>query len=174
MKEIKLTQGKVALVDDEDFDMLNQYTWYGDKYAQTTIERKSVQMHRLIMKTPRWMVVDHIDHNGLNNQKSNLRNCSQSANCKNKINSHFPSPGRGKFIVDIQGLIDEWNLKNENKINRRILAHEMMLKGIYTSEISGLNMMGYIERKKANKISVQLLQFLCDRFDKTYNEIIWK
>lgn len=90
MKEIQLTQGKVALVDDEDYDFLMQWKWHAHKdyYSEDVYyagrrdyscggNGKSVQMHRVIMKTPINLCVDHIDHNTLNNQKNNLRNCSR-------------------------------------------------------------------------------------------------
>jgi hypothetical protein len=91
MKEIKLTQGKVALVDDEDFEYLNQVKWYASHqrnwYANRDLfigkKRIHIIMHRLIMNTPMHLEVDHIDHNGLNNQKSNLRNCTRRQNGKN-------------------------------------------------------------------------------------------
>ena len=88
MKEIKLTQGKVALVDDEDFDWLNQWKWYAQKsrytyYAARYNKKKYILMHRLIMNTPSNMEVDHQDHNGLNCQKSNMRICTHSQNLKN-------------------------------------------------------------------------------------------
>jgi hypothetical protein len=93
MKEISLTQGQVALVDDEDYDYLMQWKWHFYKgthshYAVCSLPRKNgkrtgFRMHRLIMNTPPDLVVDHIDHNGLNNQKSNLRNCTK---CQNQAN----------------------------------------------------------------------------------------
>ena len=84
MKEIILTQGQVALVDDEDFEYLNQWKWCAIKsrktyYTTRTIYipcKMTVIMHRIIMNTPLDMTVDHIDHNGLNNQKYNLRICT--------------------------------------------------------------------------------------------------
>jgi len=88
MKEIKLTKGQVALVDDEDFEWLNQWKWYASQspcgifYAVRT--SKHLTMHRLIMNTPDNMEVDHIDHNGLNNQRSNLRNCTSRQNHMNR------------------------------------------------------------------------------------------
>jgi len=94
MKKIKLTQGKVALVDDEDYEYLNQWKWYlvKPRYIYYAIrigkringKNKHIYMHRVIMNTPSWLQVDHIDHNGLNNQKSNLRNCNNSQNNANK------------------------------------------------------------------------------------------
>jgi hypothetical protein len=95
-KEIILTRGKVAIVDDEDFKYLNQYKWYASKipkydlwYANRTTSlkkegfRKDIGMHRVIMNPPPKMFVDHIDHNGLNNQRSNLRIVTQRQNNQN-------------------------------------------------------------------------------------------
>jgi hypothetical protein len=92
MKEILLTQGKVALVDDEDFDRVNQYKWYYNAYkgyATTNItvgpgKQKGIYMHRLIANTPSGMLTDHRDLDKLNNQKSNLRTCTSTQNCRNK------------------------------------------------------------------------------------------
>jgi hypothetical protein len=98
MKEIKLSQqgkhkGKyVALVDDEDYEYLNQWRWRawrcGNTHYVVRRERnpnKFIQMHRIILNTPDDMQVDHRDRNGLNNQKSNIRNCYNSDNQHNKI-----------------------------------------------------------------------------------------
>ena len=88
MKEIKLTKGRVTLVDDEDYDYLVQWDWfareYNDKYyAGRFKNKKMLYMHRLIMNTPDTIDVDHKDHNGLNNQRCNLRNCTRSQNMMN-------------------------------------------------------------------------------------------
>lgn len=93
MKEIKLTQGYVSLVDDEDFEYLNQWKWQVLKkkytqYAARTIyingEQTAILMHRLIMELSDKRQIDHIDHNGLNNQKNNLRICTNGQNQMNK------------------------------------------------------------------------------------------
>jgi len=89
MKRIKLTRENYALVDDEDFEYLNQWKWvsHSKKYAlrYTYINKKmiAIYMHRLIMNCPKGMEIDHIDRNGLNNQKSNLRICTHQQNLKN-------------------------------------------------------------------------------------------
>ena len=95
-KEIQLTQGKVAIVDDEDFDYLNQWKWSlrptgnGISYAIRGFKKhekskiKSISMHRQIMNPDKGYVIDHIDGNTLNNQKINLRICTQSQNCGNQ------------------------------------------------------------------------------------------
>lgn len=89
MKQIELTQGKVALVDDEDFEMLNSRKWYAAKSNRTfyAYSGKCTSMHRVIMNPPSDMVVDHIDGNGLNNTRKNLRVCTQ---IENKWNNRKP------------------------------------------------------------------------------------
>lgn len=91
MKEIKITRNRVALVDDEDYGYLNQHKWTAQRnrnggvyYAVRRIGNKHISMHRVIMKiTDPKIFVDHIDHEGLNNRKYNLRLCSNSDNKKN-------------------------------------------------------------------------------------------
>lgn len=90
MREIKLTKGYSTMVDDEDFDYLNQWKWqYADGYAVRSeylgkingkYKLKLIRMHRLIMKTPQGLDTDHINFNKLDNQKYNLRICSKSFN----------------------------------------------------------------------------------------------
>ena len=93
MKEIKLSQGQVALVDDHDFEWLNQWRWYAYRgvysyYAirDVYINKKYVhiRMHRLILGASGKILIDHKDRNGLNNQRDNLRLCNNSQNCVNK------------------------------------------------------------------------------------------
>ncbi len=93
MKLIPLTQGKFAQVDDEDYDYLNQWKWYTTKnhktfYAARHIringKQKLIYMHRVIMNIIKGYKTDHIDHNGLNNQKYNLRICTCQENNRNR------------------------------------------------------------------------------------------
>lgn len=91
MKEIKLNKGFVALVDDDDFQFLNQWNWFigNDGYAKRSQHNlytsKTICMHRLIMNASRCDIVDHIDMNRLNNQKSNLRLCNRKQNAANSL-----------------------------------------------------------------------------------------
>jgi hypothetical protein len=96
MKEIQLTQGMVALVDDEDFERLSQYKWYAladgnTFYARRHIrgedgKQKVIQMHREILKlTAKNIECDHINHNGIDNQKHNLRCCTRAENSMNQM-----------------------------------------------------------------------------------------
>jgi hypothetical protein len=100
MKSIPLTLGNVALVDDEDYEYLNQWKWRDSHgYAarsQWSPFRKSITMHALIMNTPPGMVTDHINGNKLDNRRENLRVCSRSENNKNRSkNSHSSSRYKG-------------------------------------------------------------------------------
>lgn len=94
MKEIELTQGLVALVDDDDYASVNQYTWSPIRgnstwYAMHSIrgdngERSAIFLHRIIMCPPEGMEVDHKDYNGLNCQRHNMRIATRSQNAANK------------------------------------------------------------------------------------------
>lgn len=95
VKEIPLTQGKVALVDDEDYDLVSKYTWHSLKNGNTFYASRSVgcrkdktkttsSMHRLIMNFPKSpLKIDHINGNGLDNTRDNLRICTNSQNQMN-------------------------------------------------------------------------------------------
>lgn len=102
MGAIKLSQGKVALVDDTDFEWLNQWKWfYHQGYAERSInlgivngkqKTKNVKMHRLILGTlpakPNLYIdppmVDHINGDSLDNRRSNLRGATSKTNQQNR------------------------------------------------------------------------------------------
>ena len=85
MKEITLTQGYIALVDDEDYDVLSQFNWSVKikKYTCYAQGWNRKSMHRMIMRCPDNMEVDHRDGDGLNNQKHNLKVCTHLENIRN-------------------------------------------------------------------------------------------
>ena len=96
MKEIQLSRGLKAKVDDEDYEWLNQWKWfvhedkrssrlYAKAHGKTVSgKRSSLSMHRLILNPPEGMETDHIDMDGLNNQRYNLRACSKQQNAHNR------------------------------------------------------------------------------------------
>ena len=90
IRPIPLTRGKFALVDAEDYYRLAQFNWHAilgrtTTYAARRACGKIVKMHRWIMDAPDHLVVDHIDHNGLNNTRGNLRLCTHLQNSRNRI-----------------------------------------------------------------------------------------
>lgn len=108
MKQIPLTQGLFAIVDDDDFDHLYKFKWYAKKksHCYYACRKKNVNgkktvitMHSHILKiTPELPFIDHINLNGLDNQKSNLRLCTKTQNCRNR------SKKPGRFSSDYKGV----------------------------------------------------------------------
>src|SRR5882762_5211905 len=93
MIEIFITKNKIALVDDEDFEELNKFSWQilWSKTSNTFYARrqdnngKTILMHRAIMKVEdRFVYVDHKNFNGLHNYKNNLRIATPSQNMQNR------------------------------------------------------------------------------------------
>jgi hypothetical protein len=96
MIEIPLTQNQVAIIDDEDFELVSRYRWYAawspltkSFYARAKTRKPDgrhaiIQMHRIIKGAQKGQQVDHIHHNTLDNRKSELRLCTGSQNQHNK------------------------------------------------------------------------------------------
>jgi HNH endonuclease len=92
-RRIKLTRGQYALVDVEDFERLNEYSWYCTSYGYAMCrtvpeklrkgKKRHAYMHRLLCPVPEEMVVDHINRNKLDNRKANLRPATKRQNAWN-------------------------------------------------------------------------------------------
>lgn len=100
MKQIELTRGKVALVDDDVFDYMSQWTWCtvksGNKFY--AFSGGGILMHRIITEAPDDMFVDHINGNGLDNRRKNLRICTPAENTANrKKNKNNTSGFKGVY-----------------------------------------------------------------------------
>jgi hypothetical protein len=90
MREIPLTQGQVAIVDDADYDALSTYRWcahrdrmtfYADRHASLPDGgRTTVRMHRQILGVAPGVEVDHENGNGLDNRRENIRICTHQEN----------------------------------------------------------------------------------------------
>jgi hypothetical protein len=83
---------KHYFIDGDDFDKIKTYNWHitSTGYIQTNIKNNksksgfsSVGIHRIILDCPDAMLVDHINHNPLDNRKENLRICTNTENCRN-------------------------------------------------------------------------------------------
>ena len=99
MREIQLTQGQVALVDDEDFEWLSQFKWFAVAskakrtfYAARQLQRVNGKQyiiymhHEIIGKPPKGFEVDHESGRGIDNQRENLRFVTRRQNCQNRKN----------------------------------------------------------------------------------------
>lgn len=122
MKKIPLTQGKYALVDDEDYEWLMQWKWFavnshGIWYAARNskyrrgYKRKMIQMHREIMRCPVGREIHHIDHNGLNDQRVNMQIVTHRENCHAQ---------RRSFATGIIGVVKR---KDCNRYEAQITAY---------------------------------------------------
>jgi hypothetical protein len=117
-RKIPLTQNKFALVDPEDYAELVRHKWCAAKqgnsfYAVRSEGGRQLRMHRVIMNAPAGLVVDHIDHDGLNDVKRNLRSCTPAQNAHNQR----PQKGRSS---QFRGVC--W-AKRERKWYSRIQYH---------------------------------------------------
>lgn len=91
-REIPLTQGKVALVSDEDYERVSAYRWRAGMgtvtwYASSGTGKGVILMHRFILDAPSGMMVDHKNGNGLDNRRENIRLCTRHQNGQNHITS---------------------------------------------------------------------------------------
>lgn len=93
MKLITLNKGFFAKVDDEDYELLSKYRWsvvhdpntcYAIRTTRTKDKVLTTSMHRDVMTTPKGYLIDHINGDGLDNRKENLRQCSPSQNQANR------------------------------------------------------------------------------------------
>lgn len=129
MKRIPLTQGKFALVDNEDFEELNQYKWYFSRgYAVRNIgkwpNQRNLFMHRQIMNVLPGLETDHKNHIRLDNRRANLRICTSDDNRLNQLK-------RGK-----QKYKGVRRAPKSNKYEARIQADGKHIRlGLFNSEI---------------------------------------
>lgn len=129
MKEIKLSKGRVVLVSDEDYDWLNQWKWWAYKGSHSYYARrfyyipgkkgkvrKAIIMHRLILGlTDPTILCDHADHNGLNNQRNNIRIATRS---QNRANSRPNKNGTSKYL----GVSRQQRIDRHNKVHTKWAA----------------------------------------------------
>jgi len=136
MKTIPLNQEKMALVDDSDYDFLNQFKWYARAtgsshifYAVRNEAKTSVLMHRLILglRPGDKRQADHRDGNGLNNCRSNLRICTGAQNRRSQ-RSRMGCTSRYKGVCR-HCRDHKW--KSQIRLNRKLIY-----LGLFNSEIA--------------------------------------
>lgn len=130
---IPLTQNALAIVSDEDLTLLNEHKWNlarnyrGIQYAKRNNKGKTTYMHRVVMNAPDGMQVDHINGNGLDNRRSNLRICTNSQNAQNSFKKKNKS-SRYKGVC--------WRKDDRNWIARITHNRKQICIGRYHDEVS--------------------------------------
>lgn len=110
MKSIPLTQGKFALVDDDDFERVNKYKWCISSYRYAN-NKNLGKMHRFILNINNPKIwIDHKDQNTFNNQKSNLRVATVSQNNSN-INKNRKNNKSGYRGVGYHKTVRKWRAR---------------------------------------------------------------
>jgi len=186
MKTILLTQNQVALVSDEDFEYLSGFNWYAHiqskdrtSYAQRGIplseqrvesKRTSISMHRAIaerMGLDLTNYIDHIDGDGINNQRENLRSVTHQQNMQNQTRQRKGQASRYKGVV--------WHKPNQkwvakitincvsthlgyfvNEIDAAMTYNEAAVKNF--GEFASLNKIGYLEPQILDLTSEDIYQ----------------
>lgn len=158
MKTILLTQGKVAFVDDEDFERLNAFKWTAAKrrdtfYAVRQASRvnfgpqRMVLMHREIMSAPNNIHVDHENGDGLDNRKENLRLASRRQNMQN----------RRKRIVGFKGVYldrrrDRWYSEIRTENGKKFLgSFKSALEAARAYDAAAIKIFGEFARPNFNQ-----------------------
>lgn len=140
---IRLTQGKFAIVDEEDFERVDSLNWSCKKhrhtyYSDTNINGKVVKLHRFIMEIfdPK-IQIDHKNGNGLHCYKSNLRNATQSQNSMNQQpQKNRTSQYKGVWL----------NKNNSNYVSKIHLNGKRVHIGVFTNEVDAAK--AYDEKAK--------------------------
>lgn len=135
MKTIKLTQGQIALIDDEMYDRVSYFKWYATKgtntfYAKTSIKLSNdkwieIRMHQLVTNFTHTMV-DHKDGDGLNNQRENLRLANRSENQWNRKKTSKTSSSNYKGVC--------WNKTSNNWISTIRINNKLKYLGSFDTE----------------------------------------
>jgi hypothetical protein len=138
MKTINLTQGLFVYVDDEDYQELSKYKWnaaknkncyYVVRNQKINGKYKTIYMHREVLKYNGKLAIDHIDGNGLNNCKSNLRTVTIRQNGQNihKTNKTSIYPG-----VNLHKPTNRWR-------SQIVMNGKQTSLGYYDNEIDAYN-----------------------------------
>ena len=148
MKIIKTAKGQEIKVDDDDFEKLSKYTWHVSRYVQTSEPRENGRqtrpmMHRIILNAQAGQLVDHINHDRLDNQKYNLRICDHQQNAfnsrkaKNK-SSKYKGIWRAKIRHNQNYIgLGSHETEEEAAIAYNLKAKELFGEFAYLNKING-------------------------------------
>jgi len=137
MKTIPLTKGYSAIVDDEDFEKVSIVRWQssigqsGNNYPLHNFGKhkkpKFISLHRFLMNAKKGQIIDHINHNTLDNRKCNLRICTRSNNAMN-----MRKPKKSNSLSKYKGL--SWNVKLNKWTVRVMKDYKNYYFGLFISE----------------------------------------
>lgn len=108
MREIPITRDRIAIVDDEDYERIASHSWalnpQGTGYAvrkgsKRRGEPRTVQMHREVLGVEQGTIIDHINGNGLDNRKANLRIADTQRNAFNRWKPNIPCTSQYKGVI---------------------------------------------------------------------------
>jgi hypothetical protein len=155
-RKIPLTQGQYAIVDPDDYPRLAKYKWHANRardtyYAQRKLwlpqlkKEITIKMHRQILNIPDFLLVDHINHNGLDNRKANLRPATHS---QNTCNTPKYKRSRSKYKgVTWHKAKRKWNARI--RVNRRTIS-----LGYFQNEIAAANAYDHAAKKYHRQFAV--------------------
>lgn len=139
MKTLELSQGYKTIVDDEDYEKLAKYKWHSrvtknTVYAKRSEHGKTIYLHKEILSSND--MIDHINGNGLDNRRSNLRICTRSENLMNSKKPKAPATSKYKGVHKVKkgskGHKKIWRV--EIRLNRKSI-----LIGSFETEIEAAN-----------------------------------
>lgn len=137
-RKVPLKNGLYAIIDEDDYKFISYFRWSIRECPHTTyafcnirdqdMKWTTCSMHRFIMSSPKGLIIDHINHDGLDNRKDNLRICSAAENVRNS---------RGKRIRKHKYKGIRWN-KGSNKWESKIVFNrkEIYLGGFDSPELA--------------------------------------
>jgi hypothetical protein len=173
-KSIPLSQGKVALVDDDDYDRLNAYEWFlsGTGYAVGFVPSgdkfRLEYMHRLITQAVEGQLVDHINGDSLDNRQTNLRFATPRQNVQNKRLSSLSLTGlkgvgwhrdRRKYHARIQLQGIRYHLGFFDNAETAALAYDCAARRLF----GAFAVCNYPEKKTPRSVAVSVAQRLKKR-----------
>jgi len=132
--EIKYKGIKHSIIlDDSDYENIKQYSCYFHKcanvnYADVYVNRKKIKLHRFVMNAKKGQIIDHINRNGLDNRRSNLRICTSSENSKNR-NGYGSSKYLGVSYHVVKRKYFSKKLKRESRYTYRTIIANIKIDG---------------------------------------------